>query len=155
MKAFHLTKIENLYGDDGIISIGLVPKNGDRSKSINDMNEAIYFSSSYYTIRDWWLYLYPKLDPRDLCVLTFDIPDEYCIEKQKTEYYTSQAIPPEDISIVRFFNEIDDEEVLFTHLQKNSLDYGDWGSKPKLITYRLEETPITSLINDKEGHKKH
>ena len=146
MKAFHLTKIENLYGEDGIIAKGLVLNIGDRSKSIDDENSAIYFTSSYFDLPAWWLYLYPKVKPQELCVLTFDIPDNCCIKKQECEYYTYNKIPPEDIKIVSFFHGITNEEVPFIYLKQDSLYYGnEWGTKPVPLTYTMNEMPISSL----------
>lgn len=149
MKAFHLTKIENLYGENGIIAKGLIPSNGNRSQSIKDENCAVYFSSSYYTMPTWWLYLYPKDQPQELCVLTFDIPDDHCVKKQETEYYTFDHIPPEAISAVHFYHGITNEEVQFIYLQKDNLYYGEWGSKPIPLTYTLDEIPIKCLIEKK------
>ena len=154
MKAFHLTKIENLYGENGIITKGLVPTCGERSKSIGDENCAIYFSSSYFSLPAWWLYLYPNVSLQELCVLTFDVPDNCCIKKQEKEYYTYTSIPPENINIVKFYHGITKEEVSFIYLQQDTLYYGyDWASKSVPLTYTLKETPIIKLGNDRQASK--
>ena len=153
MKAFHLTEIKNLYGENGIIEKGLIPKNGDRSKRINDYNKAVYFSSTYYTMPVWCLHLYSRSQSENLCVLTFDIDDDDCVEVQNTEYYTQNIIQPEDIRIVHFYHGITKEEIPFIYLRQDEV-YGDsWGAEGIALTYILDEAPIKNLVGYKQFTK--
>ena len=150
IRGFHLTKKENLYGENGICSKGLIPTCGERSKSIGDGRCVISFSSKYYTLPVWMIYLYPKVDPSDLCVLSFEIDKKDCVKHiNNTEFYTYNCIPPEKISIVSFYDKRTLEEIPFQYLQKDGMRrYGQdiFLSKQEIV---LSETPITELVKNK------
>lgn len=150
IRAFHLTKKENIYGENGICSKGLIPTCGERSRSIGDKRSVVSFSSNYYTSPVWMIYLYPGVDPSDLCVLSFEIDKKDCINHiNDTEFFTYNTIPPEKINIVSFYDKKTLEEIPFYHLQENAMRrYGQdiLLSKQEIV---LRETPITELIKNK------
>ncbi len=146
IRAFHLTKKENLYGENGICSKGLIPTCGERSKSIGDSRYVISFSSRYYTLPIWRMYLYPKVDTNDLCVLSFEIDKKDCVNHTNdTEFFTYNSIPPEKINIVNFYDKNTLKEIPFQYLQKNGMK-DILGSKYEIV---LKETPITELVKNK------
>ena len=153
MKAFHLTKIDNLYYKDGICSKGLIPTCGERSRMIGDENIAIYFTSKYQTLPTWWLYLYPNTDLNELCVLSFEIDQDECTNHiNKTEFFTNKAILPEKINLVHFYDKRSLEEIPFIYLQDDIKYYGNelYPSKVEII---LEEIPIRKLTKKRYLHR--
>ena len=150
MKAFHLTRIENLYVEDGICSKGLVPICGERSKNIGDTRSVVSFTSKYHTLPVWWIYLYPKVNPSELCVLSFDIAKKDCINHiNKTEFFTYDTISPEKINLVHFYDKKTMEEIPFYFLEKNSIKYYNSDIFPSKVEILLDETPIIELIKNK------
>ncbi len=146
MVVYHLTKKENLYGENGIISKGLIPQNGDRSKMINDNRVAISFTNNFYTLKVWWIYLYPNEELDDLCILTFNIEKKDCINTEnKTEFYTTKQILPEKISIATFYNKKTHEEIPFHLLGAKAYNDSGWGEKPEPVSIYVIKEPITNL----------
>ena len=144
--AFHLTKKENLYGEKGICYNGLIPTCGERSRSIGDMRSVVSFSSKYYTLPVWMIYLYPGVDTNDLCVLSFEMDRKDCFNHiNDTEFFTYNSMPPEKINIVNFYDKKTLKEIPFQYLQKNRMK-DILGEKQEII---LKETPITELIRNK------
>lgn len=151
MRGYHLTKKSNLYGETGIIKRGLIPQCGERSKSINDKRIVVCFTDDYYTLPVWALHLYPKVDWSDLCVLTFDIPEEQTANyKNECEFETPYPIFPDNISIAHFIKKESLDEVPFYFLQRDDTEI------------KVVETPISmmpqnellltsSLIQDKNS----
>ena len=147
MKCFHLTKIENLYGEEGICSKGLISTCGERSKKIGDNRSVISFTSKYYTLPVWWLYLYPKTEPEELCVLTFNIDEEDCINHiNSTEFYTNKCIPPENINIASFYDKKTMEQIPVIYLKKDPIAYYNDSIFPSKVDVLIEERPICELI---------
>ena len=148
MKVYHLTTKENLYSENGIIKQGLLPQCGNRAKMIKDNRVGIFFTNNFNTLPIWTNYLYPYAKFDDLCVLTFDIEKKDCIPTEnRTEFYTTNQIVPEKISVATFFNQKTHEEIPFYLLGAQAYnDYG-WGEKPEPISVYVIREPITNLIN--------
>lgn len=154
MKAFHLTKIENLYGKEGICAKGLIPTCGERSKSIGDTRCVISFTSKYYTLPIWWLYLYPETDPNELCVLSFDIDKKRCIKHiNDTEFYTYDYIPSENINIANFYDKRTMKKIPFIYLNEGAITYYDNSFFPSKVEVLVTEIPVNKLINNKQSKK--
>lgn len=146
VRVYHLTKKENLYGDTGIASLGLIPQCGIRSKSINDSRIGVSFTNNYYTLKVWWIYLYPHTNIEDLCVLSFDIDKKDCKGTQnKTEFFVNKIIPAEKISIASFYNKKTNEEIPFHKLGVQAYNDYNWGEKPEPISICIKNEPITTL----------
>ena len=146
MRVYHLTKKENLFGDTGIINHGLIPQCGERSKSINDNRVGVSFTNNYDTLKVWWIYLYPDTNVNDLCVLSFDIDKKDCKKTEnKTEFYTTKTIYPDEISIPSFYNKRTNEEIPFYLLDSKAYDDYGWGEKPKTISIDVIYEEITNL----------
>lgn len=150
MQVFHLTKLENLYGENGICSKGLIPFCGERSKRIGDTRQVVSFTSKYYTLPIWWLYLYPKTNPNELCVLSFYIDKKDCINHiNKSEFYTYNSIPPEKISLVYFYDKKTMDEIPFVYLEKNGIKYYNSDIFPTKVEITMKKIPISELIKTK------
>ena len=146
MRVYHLTKKENLFGEYGIINEGLIPQCGERSSSIKDNRVGVSFTNNYDTLKVWWIYLYPNINVNDLCVLSFDIDKKDCQKTvNKTEFYTTKTIIPNEISIASFYNKITNEEIPFHLLDSQSYDDYEWGEKPKTISIGVIYEDISNL----------
>ena len=152
MKAYHLTKIKNLYGEDGICSKGLIPMNGERSQSIKDNRCVLSFSSVYYSLPIWYSYLYRYVNPNELCVLSFNIDKKDCTNHiNKTEFYTYKTISPKKINIVTFYDEKTLEEIPFYLLDKDMIKYYNHDIFPSRVKVIISEKPINNLHYNKHS----
>ena len=94
----------------------------------------------------WWIYLYAHTDVNDLCVLSFDINKKDCKKtKNKTEFYTTRTIKPDEITIVSFYNKKTNEEIPFHLLGVQYYDDYGWGEKPKPIFVEVVHENINNL----------
>lgn len=145
MEGYHITKIENLYGKDGIIRRGLIPQCGERSRTINDSRIGISFTNDFYTLPVWRFYLYPRELIPQLCVLSFQIDDSICFNHiNKTEFITHNLITPDDIFLTYFFDKKTGKEIPFTHLDRDAVRWLDWINNEK-IEIEMQKQPIKML----------
>ena len=137
MKGYHLTQVKNLYGEDGIGAKGLIPQCGERSRSVGDNREVICFTANYYTLKVWWLFLYHKLNPNELCVLTFDVPKEKT-KRSNTEFTIDYILPPDHINVASFYNKDTCEVIPFYLFQEGKTINLGWGLDEKAFDHMLE-----------------
>ena len=148
MKAYHLTEVCNLYCENGIIEKGLIPQCGERSQKIGDNRIVVCFTNDYYTLKVWHLYLYPRVHPLELCVLTFDIPESEAMNWQnETEFATEFQILPENISFANFYDKDTGEEIPFYYLEEGKKKFLDNGFlSEEDIEIEVIETPISMMF---------
>ena len=147
MMGYHITKIENLLGENGIAEKGLLPRQGERSKQVGDNRVTICFTDDYYNLPFWKEQLYESTDSNELCVLTFQEDRKRCI-KEYRELSTNCLIPPEEIYVVIFYNRITFEEISLEELSEYNEDISYQVAK-KMIPIR-EYTPY---IESKENYQ--
>jgi len=100
---YHITRPSNIAS---IFENGLVPQIGKRSQTKNEQKPMVYYSPDKDGIREW-KFMFDRWLGKDTSCLSFDISklDPKSIEwKEYTadiDHSTSQAIPPEMLSIVR------------------------------------------------------
>ena len=128
-----------------LLKKGLLPKCGERSKSINDTRVGVCFTNDFYTLPVWYMHLYSHSEKSDLCVLSFQIDDSLCVNHvNKTEFITYKAIKPENIYLTSFLDQKTKEEIAFTHLSKDAVRWVSWCTSEK-IEVEEERIPIKML----------
>ena len=80
MIGYHLTKVENLLGENGIAKKGIIPQCGERSLSVKDERITICFTDNYYNLSFWREELYPMTPDEELCVLAFEENKKECLK---------------------------------------------------------------------------
>lgn len=101
--AYHLTDKMNM---ENIINDGLIPKCGDRSKSVGDTRKAIYFFDSLYSIVDWIDKLYENKDIYKLELLRFNLKRRrwYSQNREIGDFYLPYAVPREKLEYLRIID---------------------------------------------------
>ena len=140
MDGYHLTRVENLVGEEGIASKGLIPQCGVRSTLVGDERVVVCFTDDYFYLPFWKEELYRFAFPEELRVLTFSINEKDCMKNYR-EFATKLAIPASKISIASFWLSSIQEGIPFYRLAKYR-DYPDYIEvrKTSLENYILEES---------------
>ena len=140
MDGYHLTRVENLFGEEGIASKGLIPQRGARSTMIGDKRVVLCFTDDYYNLPFWKEVLYQSTPVEELCVLIFNIDEKDCLKNYK-EFATKLVIPPQEISIASFWFELQ-KEIPFYNLDEHYL-----------FNIEVRKTSIENYIIDREESK--
>lgn len=100
LRGYHITTADQL---ENIKNKGLLPKCGERSKSIGDNQEAIYFFPTLILIKDWVKVLYEKKDREFLELLRFNLKTINFVARdiEFSDFYTTDSITPENIQLLQ------------------------------------------------------
>lgn len=99
--AFHITKRECM---DSIIKNGLLPLNGDRSKSVGEDGKEynrIYFFTNGSHMQEWITDLYPDENIYDIELLMFNLKGRVAYCENGYNWYLIKGIKPEKIQFLR------------------------------------------------------
>lgn len=99
--AFHITKREYM---DSIIKNGLLPLNGDRSKSVGEEGNGynrIYFFTNGSHMQEWITDLYPDENIYDIELLMFNLKGRVAYCENGYNWYLIKGIKPEKIQFLR------------------------------------------------------
>ena len=99
--AYHLTNIESM---NKICIQGLKPLNGERSKSINDDTNGIYFFDYLGSVYNWIEMLYKNKNIYELELLRFNLKNRKWILKNENEFYLTNKVKPEKIEYLRILD---------------------------------------------------
>ncbi|MDD3397668.1 MAG: hypothetical protein PHR96_03935 [Clostridia bacterium] len=118
LKGYHITKKSNLYS---ISKMGLVPKLGRRSASVQDKSALISFTPSLKTIPIWKERLFKNESYDDLVVLVFDLTG---IEHTKRydsagDFFTKNVISQNKIRVLQLYDKTSGEIVSLKKLEDN------------------------------------
>lgn len=100
MFGYHLTLSTNL---NSIREFGLLPMCGERSLSIGDFKEALYFYPAIILTPFWIKALYSDVDIYDLSLLRFSLSNVNFKIRDGVmgDCFTFYSIPSEEISVLR------------------------------------------------------
>lgn len=102
--AYHVTDKKNLAS---IAMHGLLPKCGDRSKSIGDTRKAIYFFDCLESVYDWAEWLYEDKNIEDLALLRFNLKRrKWHIQNiHEGDFYLDNKVDKEAIELLYVYDE--------------------------------------------------
>lgn len=149
MMGYHLTKIENLLGENGIAKKGLLPQCGERSIHIGDNRCVVCFTNDYYYLPFWKEELYKDTPLEELCVLTFHSDRNEC-EKNYREFSTTDKIPPEEIFVTTFYDRDTLEEINLNQLEENRIDYNEYHMPSTSLKIGIYIEPLKDYVESLE-----
>ena len=126
--AFHLTNDNSMKK---ICVEGLKPLCGERSQSVNDNFNGIFFFDNIESVSRWIDVLYENKDIYELELLRFNLKNRKWIKKNDDEFYLIHKVLPKKIEYLRLY---DNEKNVFLPL--NSIDSID---KQKILTWNSLE----------------
>ena len=101
--AFHVTTTDNMQK---ICKEGLLPLCGERSKSVGDDIEGIFFFDYLGSAPDWIDALYEGKDIREIELLKFNLKHREWLKQNCDEFYLTNRVAPQDIQYLRIYDRV-------------------------------------------------
>ena len=99
--AFHITTTDNM---EKICKEGLLPLCGERSKSVGDNIEGIFFFDYLGSAPDWMDALYEDKDVNELELLKFNLKHRKWLKQNCNEFYLTDRVAPQEIQYLRIYD---------------------------------------------------